>query len=344
MLLFFIFCRVAIEGIIGMSNAYNLLRLETLQQISDEINKELDVIFENYAFKSLLVEMLPIRERVIDYVFGDIQSLTKEDPSVRNLFNVAWTSNSFKAIRYYRYANAIYNCVNTIEEDHKLQIVRDISEEAKRDTNVEIHPLATIGERFVMDHGTNTIIGERCIIGDDCFILNDVVLGTALDKKKPDPVDKRHPTLGDRVKVYGGAKILGGITVGNDSIVGTRCIVKRNIPSGSRIFLVNQLQLSKINGNTKILVYGVVPRKPNCLCILGENFRTLFNIKMKILSKKYKVINRIKLSLQTHTDTEIEIMVNDVTKLDESQCIQISAEDQDVILTDCVALKVLKGE
>ena len=95
---------------------------------------------------------------------------------------------------------------------------------AQRKTGVDIHPGATIGKRFFIDHGVGVVIGETCIIGDDVMIYQGVTLGGTGKVG-----GKRHPTVEDRVMVGAGAKIIGNITLGHDSKVGAGAIVIRNV-------------------------------------------------------------------------------------------------------------------
>lgn len=100
-------------------------------------------------------------------------------------------------------------------------------------TGVEIHPGATIGRRFVVDHGTNTVIGATCEIGSDCYVLNGVLLGAR--GISGNPGNKRHPTIGDRVQIGAFARILGDVHVGDDAFIGPHAVVTCDIPAGARV-------------------------------------------------------------------------------------------------------------
>ncbi|MFN3601240.1 MAG: serine O-acetyltransferase EpsC [Dietzia sp.] len=95
-------------------------------------------------------------------------------------------------------------------------------------TGIEIHPGATIGRRFFVDHGMGVVIGETAEIGDDCMLYHGVTLGGVSLKHV-----KRHPTLGDRVTVGAGAKILGPVEIGSDSSVGANAVVVKDAPANS---------------------------------------------------------------------------------------------------------------
>jgi len=95
-------------------------------------------------------------------------------------------------------------------------------------TGIEIHPAAKIGSGFFIDHGMGVVIGETAIIGKDVTLYHGVTLGgTSLEKKK------RHPTIGDRVTIGAGAKILGDISIGDDSRIGANAVVVKNVPPNS---------------------------------------------------------------------------------------------------------------
>jgi serine O-acetyltransferase len=109
-----------------------------------------------------------------------------------------------------------------------------LSNWAKLWTSIEIHPGAEIGKRFVIDHGVGVVIGETAVIGDDVLIYHGVTLGG----KTLDPV-KRHPTVGDRVIIGAGAKLIGAITIGNDCAVGANAVVTKDMPNGTVAVGVN---------------------------------------------------------------------------------------------------------
>jgi serine O-acetyltransferase len=109
-----------------------------------------------------------------------------------------------------------------------------VSNHAKFYTAIEIHPGATIGKRLVIDHGVGIVIGETAIIGDDVLIYHGVTLGG----KTLEPV-KRHPTVGDRVILGAGSKLIGNITIGNDCAVGANAVVTRSMPDGTVAVGVN---------------------------------------------------------------------------------------------------------
>ncbi|MFZ4403280.1 MAG: serine O-acetyltransferase EpsC [Pseudobdellovibrionaceae bacterium] len=141
------------------------------------------------------------------------------DPAAKSFLEIALLYPGPKAIFFYRIAHFFY----------KLELfflARLISELARFLTGIEIHPGAQIGQRLVIDHGMGTVIGETVILGNDCIVFHGVTLGGL----RFDPV-KRHPTLGDRVLVGAGAKILGPINIGDDSKIGANSVVTKDVPA-----------------------------------------------------------------------------------------------------------------
>lgn len=153
----------------------------------------------------------------------DIQAVKDRDPAARSSLEIFFLYPGLKAIRMYRRAHKAYL------KGHFFR-ARLISQRAARKTGIEIHPGATIGRRLVIDHGTGTVIGETAEIGDDVLIYQGVTLGgTGKD------VGKRHPTIGNRVMISAGAKVLGPITVGDGSRVAAGAVVLNDVPENSTV-------------------------------------------------------------------------------------------------------------
>lgn len=168
-----------------------------------------------------------------------------------------------------------------------MAVARDISEVAKVETGVEIHPGAAIGKRFVVDHGIGTVIGETCTIGDDCYLLQGVVLGSS--KISNNKAGKRHPTLGNNVQVGSFSKILGNIVVGNDVVIGAGCLITDNIPAFSKVSVFNEYQIT-VGGEkpkNRFFVYGCNIVENDKLEIIGENF-SKSSILVSIVDDKHK--------------------------------------------------------
>lgn len=153
----------------------------------------------------------------------DIAAVMERDPAARNWLEIYFLYPGVKAIRMHRRSHWFYK--------HNMKfIARAISQRAVRKTGIEIHPGATIGRRLVIDHGMGVVIGETAEIGDDCLIYQGVTLGgTGKD------VGKRHPTIGNRVMISAGSKVLGPITIGDDSRVAAGAVVLKDVPPNSTV-------------------------------------------------------------------------------------------------------------
>lgn len=153
----------------------------------------------------------------------DIRTVVEKDPAARNGLEVLICYPGIWAQILHRPAHFLYN--------HNLKLLaRIISQLARFFTGIEIHPGAKIGRRLFIDHGMGIVIGETTEIGDDCILYQGVTLGgTGKD------AGKRHPTLGNRVMVSSGAKVLGPFTVGDDAKIGSGAVVLKEVPAGCTV-------------------------------------------------------------------------------------------------------------
>lgn len=156
-------------------------------------------------------------------VHEDIKNILKKDPAARNSMEVLLCYPGIWALIWHRPANWLYR-------HHCKLLARMISQQTRWCTGVEIHPGAVIGRRCFIDHGMAVVIGETTEIGDDVTIYQGVTLGgTGKD------TGKRHPTIGNRVIVSSGAKVLGPFKVGDDVKIGSGSIVLNEIPNGCTV-------------------------------------------------------------------------------------------------------------
>lgn len=153
----------------------------------------------------------------------DVRSARQRDPAARSSLEVALTYPGLHAVWAYRLHHHLWG------RGHRL-LARGISQVARFLTGVEIHPGASIGRRFFIDHASGVVIGETAVVGDDVTIYHGVTLGGTTWR-----AIKRHPTVGDRVVIGAGAKLLGPITIGSDSVVGANSVVLHDAPAGSRV-------------------------------------------------------------------------------------------------------------
>jgi serine O-acetyltransferase len=152
----------------------------------------------------------------------DLQSARSHDPAARGDLENALVYSGLHAIWAYRLAHRMWS--KTVLRGP----ARILSQFARFLTGIEIHPGATIGRRFFIDHGMGVVIGETAQIGDDVMLYHGVTLGGRSLQQ-----GKRHPTLGNRVTVGAGAKVLGPLHIGDDSAVGANAVVTQDVPSDS---------------------------------------------------------------------------------------------------------------
>lgn len=170
----------------------------------------------------------------------DAEALYEGDPAAKSLAEVIRTYPGFYAVGAYRIAHKLWHLGIPV-------IPRLITEYAHSKTGIDIHPGATIGEYFCIDHGTGVVIGETTLIGNHVKIYQGVTLG-ALSVDKEDADSKRHPTIEDHVVIYAGATILGGETVvGHHSILGGNVWLTRSVPAYSKLYY--KVKMHNLNTN-----------------------------------------------------------------------------------------------
>jgi serine O-acetyltransferase len=152
-----------------------------------------------------------------------VQTIFREDPAAKSVIEIFFCYPGFHAILLHRLAHKLYKWQVPL-------LPRLISQISRFLTQIEIHPGATIGRRFFIDHGSGVVIGETTIIGDDVLLYQGVTLGGTGGER-----GKRHPTLGDRVVVGTGAKVLGNINIGDNVKIGAGSVVVRNVPDNSTV-------------------------------------------------------------------------------------------------------------
>ncbi|WP_217589052.1 serine O-acetyltransferase EpsC [Lentibacillus saliphilus] len=153
----------------------------------------------------------------------DIDVIFEQDPSARSVIEVVLTYAGLHAVWSHRIAHAFYKW-------KLFFIARAISQINRFFTGIEIHPGATIGRKFFIDHGMGIVIGETCEIGDNVTVYQGVTLGGTGKEQ-----GKRHPTINDHVLIAAGAKVLGSITVGERAKVGAGSVVLKDVPDGATV-------------------------------------------------------------------------------------------------------------
>lgn len=155
----------------------------------------------------------------LDVLREDLQAALDHDPAARTRLEVALGYAGVHAVWGYRAAHALWG-----RPGMKLP-ARLLSQMVRALTGVEIHPAARLGRRFFIDHGSGVVIGETTQVGDDCVIFHGSTLGGTSMRK-----GKRHPTLGDRVVVGAGAKVLGPVWIGDGARIGANAVVLHDVP------------------------------------------------------------------------------------------------------------------
>jgi len=153
----------------------------------------------------------------------DIQCVFDRDPAARNAFEVLTTYPGVHAVLMHRLSHKLWKI-------GFKWLARMLSTLSRWLTGIEIHPGATIGRRFFIDHGMGVVIGETAEIGDDCTLYHGVTLGGTSWEK-----GKRHPTLANDVVVGAGAKVLGPINIGDGARIGSNSVVVKDVPKGATV-------------------------------------------------------------------------------------------------------------
>jgi serine O-acetyltransferase len=203
----------------------------------EELNPQLALEEATEAVYILLKEIPNLRRMIRD----DVQALYMGDPAAKSIEEVILSYPATEAILVHRVAHILFKLGVPL-------IPRMMSEHVHSKTGIDIHPGATIGRRFCIDHGTGIVIGETCIIGDDVKVYHGVTLG-ALSVKKEEAEKKRHPTIENGVTIYPGATILGGDTkVGTGTVIGGNTWLTSSVPAYSVIITNPKEQLMKQRG------------------------------------------------------------------------------------------------
>jgi len=151
------------------------------------------------------------------HIREDLDTALARDPAARSRLEIVLAYPGIHAVWAHRMAHWLWI------HDFKL-IARVWSNFTRTATGIEIHPGATIGRRFFIDHGMGVVIGETAIIGNDVMMYHDVTLGARSYKK-----GKRHPTIGDGVTIGAGARVIGDVTIGKGAIIGANMLITRDV-------------------------------------------------------------------------------------------------------------------
>ena len=217
-------CMLELHRLLVKQIAHGLRFCEDCEELSTK-----EKAYEEAQRKAtLFIDALPEIKRLL---YTDVQAMFDNDPAAPNYGEVIFCYPVVNAMTHYRIAHKL----------HELQvpvIPRIITEQAHSKTGIDIHPGATIGEYFAIDHGTGVVIGETCIIGNHVTLYQGVTLGAKsfkYDENGNMLNVPRHPIIEDHVTVYSNASILGRITIGHHSVIGGNIWVTNDVPPYSRI-------------------------------------------------------------------------------------------------------------
>jgi serine O-acetyltransferase len=172
----------------------------------------------------ILILIIVIKLAVIYIIFSDeIKTVKDRDPAAKSALEVLLLYPGLHALVLYRISHQLW--------EWKVPLVpRWFSQTARFFTGIEIHPGAKIGKSFFIDHGMGVVIGETAIVGDNVLLYQGTTLGGTGKE-----IGKRHPTLGNNVVVGAGARILGNITIGDNSYIGANAVVIKDVPPNSTV-------------------------------------------------------------------------------------------------------------
>jgi len=189
----------------------------------------LDCEYRAKEITEKFIETLPELRRLLA---SDAKAAFIGDPAAKSISEIIFCYPNTMAMIYHRIAHELYKLGVPL-------IPRIISEMAHSRTGIDIHPGAQIGEYFFIDHGTGTVIGETCIIGNNVRIYQGVTLGAKSfpldDNGNPIKDIPRHPIVEDNVIIYSGATVLGRVTIGKGSEIGGNVWITESVPAGTKI-------------------------------------------------------------------------------------------------------------
>ena len=194
---------------------------------------------------SAFIDSLPEIGRLLE---TDVEAVLHNDPAVTNPGEVILCYPLVKVMLHYRVAHRLYGLGVPC-------IPRMLTEMAHSETGIDIHPAATIGEYFAIDHGTGVVVGATSIIGNHCMLYQGVTLGArnfSYDNAGH-PVDEpRHPILEDNVTVYSNTSILGRVRIGHDCIIGGNLWLTHDVPAGTKVLQARSVQIPSFDSGAGI--------------------------------------------------------------------------------------------
>lgn len=213
----------------GVNKKYNDIEKGWISFKSHLATLIYDVVNDGAKSQQLSEDFFTVLPGVYQLLQKDAKAFIGNDPAALSIEEVYQAYPGFYAIAVYRISNILWkNDIKTL--------ARLFTEYAHSKTGVDIHPGATIGESFFIDHGTGVVIGETAVIGNNVKLYQSVTIG-ALNSAKNKKDERRHPVIEDNVIIYSGATILGGQTViGHDSVIGGNAWITFTVPPASLVY------------------------------------------------------------------------------------------------------------
>lgn len=227
------FIQMVVSNLLGFESTakikeFHIPLMKTLKYFNSNIN-------QTKMYHEMFLKNFP---EVLIVLKGDADYIFQNDPAAESIQEVLLTYPGFYSIVHYRIANLLHRIGVPI-------LPRMITEYAHSKTGIDIHPAATIGQQFCIDHGTGIVIGATTKIGNRVKLYQGVTLG-ALSVSKSLASAKRHPTIEDDVVIYAGSTILGGETVvGHDSIIGGNVWLVKSVPPFSKVYNESKITVGK---------------------------------------------------------------------------------------------------
>lgn len=222
-------------------------------------------------------DILRIEGFVRAEVDADFRTLLQKDPAAhQDVALIEDQHGPLYAVMAYRLAHELTQIPGRLsgqrgKQEYWYQGARQVSEEAKSLTGIDINPKATIGKCFVIDHGYDTVIGETTVIGDNCYILQGVIVGSRGIANNPSGA--RHAVIGNNVEIGACTRIFGTVKIGNNVKVDSYSVIVHDIPANTHVAVANQLQLTHPvdSPHPHCIVFGIAPMGPNQVAIMGKD-------------------------------------------------------------------------
>ncbi len=225
-------------------------------------------------------------KKIFSLILSDLVAAKERDPAARNFVEVFFTYPGFHSMLFHRICHFLWNI--------KLKFFsRIISYFSRIITSIEIHPAASIGSGFFIDHGAGLVIGETSKVGNNVTIYQQATLGgiaPSINSNSQKEL-KRHPTIGDNVIIGSGAQILGPVTIGKNSRIGANAVVLNDVPEDTTFVGIPARKLESNKNDAHFNPYGISKGKiddPNKKSIQAL-YKEIYELSEKVLELQSKL-------------------------------------------------------